>query len=411
MSTAAALPATARTAAWRSGWRLALVEHLPAFVVALLILPWVIAHGRAWPWQPSMIDFDVYRLAVQDMLQTRNIYDTATPGWNLKFIYPPIAAILMAPLALGPATFWRLVWTAGLVWAQQLVLRRCGLRRGLTLGLLGAVLLVALEPLRTTVGYGQVNTMLMAMVVADLLPDAEGERRQLPRGSLIGLAAAIKLTPLLFLVFAFLIGRRKVAYVGAFVFALLTGIGFLVMRSESLGYFGGLAKGSTGTTSPIYLGNQSLLGMTTRLAGGVPSGVVLASLALGGLLALAAAWIASVWWRQAPVAAMSLVGLATCLASPLSWTHHHVWVLPLLASLLLKERLPGWWQALAGVWVLWVAGAFILFTIPYGGGAERAYDPVQQLLANLTPGLTVVLTAGLIGAWLLPPRDRAEALA
>ena len=69
-------------------------------MVALAILPWVIAHGVAWPWQPSTIDLQVYVYAVHDLLAGKDIYATSTPGWNLPFIYPPIAAVLMVPLAV-----------------------------------------------------------------------------------------------------------------------------------------------------------------------------------------------------------------------------------------------------------------------------------------------------------------------
>ncbi len=104
------------------------VELLPAYLVALAILPWVIAHGVAWPWQPSTIDLQVYVYAVQDMLAGKDIYATTTPFWNLYFIYPPIAAVLMVPLAVGPYWFWQLVWTFLLIWAQQSVMKRCGCR-------------------------------------------------------------------------------------------------------------------------------------------------------------------------------------------------------------------------------------------------------------------------------------------
>ena len=113
------------------------------------------------------------------MLAGLDIYATVTPGWKLYFIYPPIAAILMVPLAFGPYLLWQLVWTAGLVVAQQSVLRRCGVPRGWKLALVGVVVVLAVEPIRTTLGYGQVNTLLMALVVADLLPDAPRERRRI----------------------------------------------------------------------------------------------------------------------------------------------------------------------------------------------------------------------------------------
>ena len=187
-----------RSGGWRS-------ELLPPFVMALLILPYVIQYGKVSPWEPSTIDLQVYVAAVKDMLAGKDIFATTTPFWNLYFIYPPIAAILMTPLAFGPYAFWQVIWTAGLVLAQQSVLKRCGVPRGWMLGLVGVAVVLAVEPIRTTLGYGQVNTMLMALVVADLLPDRPGEKRRIPRGTLIGLAAAIKLTPMLFVIFAFLI--------------------------------------------------------------------------------------------------------------------------------------------------------------------------------------------------------------
>ena len=98
------------------------VEFLPPFAVALLILPFIIQYGKLIPWQPSTIDLQVYVYAVKDMLAGKDIFATTTPFWNLYFIYPPIAAILMTPLAFGPYAFWQVVWTGGLVWAQQSVL-------------------------------------------------------------------------------------------------------------------------------------------------------------------------------------------------------------------------------------------------------------------------------------------------
>ena len=213
----------------------AAVEFLPPFAVALLILPFIIQYGKLIPWQPSTIDLQVYVYAVKDMLAGKDIFATTTPFWNLYFIYPPIAAILMTPLAFGPYALWQVVWTGGLVWAQQSVLKRCGAPRGWKLGLIGIAVLLAVEPIRTTLGYGQVNTILMALVVADLLPDAPGERRRIPQGTLIGLAAAIKLTPALFVIFAFLIGKTRVAITAMISFAVFTGIGAILLFRETLG--------------------------------------------------------------------------------------------------------------------------------------------------------------------------------
>jgi alpha-1,2-mannosyltransferase len=402
----------------------AAVEILPPLAVALLILPYVISYGKFSPWQPSTIDLEVYVYAVRDMLAGKDIYATKTPFWNLYFIYPPIAAVLMWPLAFLPYVFWQVVWTAVLVWAQQSVLRRCGVPRGWKLGLLGIAVVLAVEPIRTTLGYGQVNTMLMALVVADLLPDAPGERRRIPRGSLIGLAAAIKLTPALFVVFAFLIGRRSLAVTGIVSFVAFTAVGAIFQFRQTLEFWGGLSGGDTRTASPLYTGNQSLLGVFFRL-GDSSRTTTLIGLACAGLVALLATLVAAHWWRAGQqVFAVGLVGLATCLASPLSWTHHYVWILPMAAAVVLqrprgpertladpvdpRQPLPRWARYLAGFWVLWVCACLPLAVLPYGGGRERTFTFLQSLVANLGPAIGVVLVIGL--AWQLVSESRSRSL-
>ena len=388
-------PAVPGPAARRLGrW---LLEIGPPFLVACLILPLIIKDGSFGPWRPSTIDLQVYVYAVRDMLAGRDIYATVTPDpWKLYFIYPPVAAILMVPLAFGPYLFWQLVWTAGLVVAQQSVLRRCGAPRGWKLALLGIAVVLAVEPIRTTLGYGQVNTLLMVLVVADLLPAAPGRRRRIPPGALIGLAAAVKLTPALFMVFAFLIGQRRTAVVASVSFVAFTGLGAVLLFGETVAFFGGLAGGETRTASPLYVGNQSLLGVFVRLGDSSPA-TTLVGLGIAAVVALVGTLVAAHWWRLGhPAFAVGLAGLITCLVSPLSWTHHYVWILP-FAVALFAPGLPRWVRYLGGFWVVWVCACLPLVLLPYGDAVERQYNGWQQLVANLGPLVGVLLVAGL--AW------------
>ena len=391
------------TPSWQAQARRLLVELLPPFAVACAILPFVIAHGKPWPWQPSTIDLQVYVYAVKDMLAGKDIFATTTPFWNLYFIYPPIAAVLMTPLAFGPYLMWQLVWTAGLIWAQQSVLRRCGVPRGWKLGLVGVAVVLAVEPIRTTLGYGQVNTLLMAFVVADLLPDAEGERRRLPQGVLTGLATVIKLTPGLFVVFFFLIGKKRAALTAVISFAAFTAVGAIFLFSETLRFWTGLSGGDTRTASPLYAGNQSLLGVFYRL-GDTSLTTTLLGLAIAGSVALLGALIGAHWWRQGEkVFAVALVGLSTNLASPLSWTHHYVWILP-MAVAVMSTGVPRWARYVGGFWVLWVCACLPLAVLPYAGGRERSFTFLQQVVGNLGPVVGVVLVVGL--AWQLVVESR-----
>jgi alpha-1,2-mannosyltransferase len=285
------------------------------------------------------------------------------------------------------------------------VLKRCGAPRGWKLGLLGIAVVLAVEPIRTTLGYGQVNTILMALVVADLLPDPPEHRRRIPQGILIGLAAAIKLTPALFVIFMFLIGKRRAALTAIISFAAFTGIGAILLFRETMVFFGGLSGGDTRTASPLYAGNQSLLGVFFRL-GDSSRTTTLLGLAVATVLAVLGCLVAAHWWRSdEQVFAVAIVGLTTCLASPLSWTHHYVWILP-MAMAVLSPGVPRWARYVGGFWVVWVCICLPLAVLPYGGGRERQFDLLQQLVANLGPILGVILLVGL--AWQLIVSTRAQ---
>ena len=373
------------------------VEWVPALVVSFVLLPLVIVNGHMWPYSANTVDLNVYRLAVQDMVNGHDIYLTSTPVDNLKFIYPPIAAILMTPLLLGPYIVWQIIWTVVGTGALLSVLRRIKVPRGLAVGAVAAALVLAMEPIRTTMGYGQVNTMLMALVVADLLPDDPGKTRRIPRGALIGLAAAIKLTPLLFVVFAFLIVKHRVAIMAIVSFAFFTGIAWILLPKESLEYWRSLGKGEVNTAGPVYVGNQSISGAMTRWFA-EDRKTVITALAIGFVIAGIATLVAAWWWRRGEkVFAIGLVGLATCLASPLSWTHHHVWAAILLIAVTTSSTLPRWAVWLSRAWAIWIALCLPLAVLPYGGHKELAYTVGQKLVGNLGPTLGSVLILALAG--------------
>ncbi len=386
---------TAFLARLRTGLPRTAAEWLPALVVSFILLPIVIVNGHIWPYDPNTVDLNVYRLAVKDMVNGRDIYLTSTPVDNLKFIYPPIAAILMTPLLLGPFVMWQVIWTVIGTGALVSVLRRIRVPRGLLLGVVGAGMVLAMEPIRTTLGYGQVNTMLMALVVADLLPDGPGHRRRVPRGALIGLAAAIKLTPLLFVVLAFLIWKRRVALMAAVSFVFFTSVAWILLPKESLEYWSSLGKGEVNTAGPVYVGNQSITGAMTRWFAEDRRTVIVA-LGIGFLVALVATAVAAWWWRRGEkVFAVGLVGLATCLASPLSWTHHHVWAVILLVAVAAGSTLPRWAVWLSRAWAIWIALCLPLAVLPYGGHKELSYTVGQKLVGNLGPTMGTLLVLAL----------------
>src|SRR5699024_8488383 len=112
--------------------------------------------------------------------------------------------------------------------------------------------------------YGQINTFLMAFCMIDLLPDRSmintraADRRAgrlLPAGILTGLAAALKLTPALFVVFALVLARRRLFVRAVITFLALAAIAAVVLPHASLHFWRDLATGNTGAPSgPIYVG-------------------------------------------------------------------------------------------------------------------------------------------------------------
>lgn len=382
------------------------VEIGPALLVAIMLVPFVISGGRLVGWQPAMIDLDVYRYTVADLLAGKDIYLTRTPYYQLPFLYPPVAAIVLIPVALIPQPLLELLWIALLVWCQWLVLRCLGVRRGWLLGAVNLAAVIAVEPLRTTLGYGQVNTITMALVVVDLLGRRAGKDRRLPPGVLIGLAAALKLTPLLFLVFA--AARRDWAMVrnGVLSFCGAMLVGLLILPQATLTYFDKLLAGDM-YGNPVYVGNQSLAGLVTRVAGGDPGPAGTATTALCALLAVVAViGAARLWRRGAPAYAVGLLGLATGVVSPISWTHHYVWVIVVaIGALAAGPRIPDWlrWASLA--WSAWVSLCPVLVFLPYGMNAELGYTVGQHIVGGVTPVLGALLIAavGVTSAWWREP--------
>ncbi|WIM72211.1 glycosyltransferase 87 family protein [Corynebacterium suedekumii] len=187
-----------------------MVTVIAVMLAVAAVLPWIIDEGPRWYYH---IDFDVYRKGGEAFLAGDNLYtrDYEMLGINLPFTYPPLAAILFAPLAWIPfsigALAMTLVTVAALWWCIVIVARHALPGRTLTDHRVLAtwILPVALviEPVRETLSFGQVNVLLMTMVLVDTLT----RRPWLPRGVFIGLAAAIKLTPAVF-VLVFVVRRQ-----------------------------------------------------------------------------------------------------------------------------------------------------------------------------------------------------------
>lgn len=340
------------------------------------------------PEPDRMADLQVYLGSVRTLLDGGSLYDFA--AWNgAPFTYPPFAGIVFLPLpALGPDAA-RLLWLGALVGALvvlAVVVRRCaGPPARDAAGWLPGVLLVCAvsAPVASNIRFGQVSLFLVLLVVLD-------EAAVVParlRGVATGLAAALKLTPAVFVLYWWLTGRRAEAGRAVAAAAVATALAWVALPEDSARYWGGLVLSADRVGDLGAVGNQSLRGLLLRW--GAPEPWVPASAALLGLAVLACAVVRA---RRAyrggdPLASAVIVGAAGLALSPVSWTHHQVW-------LVLAVFVPaGATRAARWVW----AGALVLFALlplgPWGGGVWRGFGENARALLAVAVAVAVPFRA------------------
>jgi alpha-1,2-mannosyltransferase len=404
------LAARTRTAVW--------LLAVPAGLLLAGIVSWFI------DWRLG-VDSAVYRAGALALLHGEPLYDamslSAEPPWaRLPFTYPPTAALLFVPLALFPTQVsWGLL-AAVSVLAMAVVIRVClgalprrpaWLAPGPATAVL-AVLLLGIEPVWRTLFLGQINLILMALVVVDVLVLGAATRPGVRRlgGVLIGIAAAVKLTPLIFVPHLVLTGRWADAARAFGTFLALQGLMFLLIPHDFARFWGHavtdperVGQVATGVgIGPIYwAGNQSLNGLVLRLSDLAPWSLAVA-LGIGALLAVPVALLVRRFHlRGDAVAALLVTAFYGLLLSPVSWSHHWVWVVPLIVYLLsrLPDPLPegaARVRALAGIGA--VAAVFasgILLIMRNGRGLELHWTPLEFVIGSAYL-LVPVVAAGFV---------------
>jgi alpha-1,2-mannosyltransferase len=318
-------------------------------------------------------DLLVYQYGGREVLDGLSVLGSRDPATGLRFTYPPFAAIVMVPLAPLPAWVAASVWTGasvGALAATVLVVRRA-LDRPAPGWLVALVTCGAfgLEPVWQNLAFGQVNLFLMLAALVDLV---RPERRW--SGMLVGVAAGLKLTPLVFVVLLLLVGRRAAAGRAALVFAGTVAVGFLVTPAAAATYWtDGLVHASR-VGPPALAHNQSVYGALTRLLDGPPP--TLLWLAVAGPLSVAVLLVGAGWWRRGDrVLGTCLGAMAMLLASPISWSHHWVWAVPVALVRWERSRWAGaaWTAVFVSRPILWP---------PWGQHREYAWGPLDHLVGN-----------------------------
>ncbi|WP_235926402.1 glycosyltransferase 87 family protein [Actinokineospora pegani] len=383
-------------------WPLAV---LPGVCLVAGVVGWVLG------WHLG-VDNAVYRSGAVALLRGEPLYDAmslrAEPEWaRLPFTYPPTAALLFVPLALVPTQVaWGIlgaVTLGALAVAVSVAVRALPDRpqwmdeRVVLVGL--GIVLVGLEPVWRTLFLGQINLVLLVLVMVDVL--VLGTRGSRFGGVLVGIAAAVKLTPLVFVGHLLLLRRWADAAraVGTFLVLQLLMLGLV---PHDVAAFWGRAVQDPQRIGPIYwAGNQSLNGLVLRLTDNadwsmrvvVPIAIVLA--------VPCALWVRKLAARGEPLPALLVTAFFGLLISPVSWSHHWVWAVPLVVFLLSRVR------GRRDVWpvaaVVAVFASCVLLVMRNGLAVEFEWTPPEYVI-----GSAYLLVPVVAGAIVLVKRSRSR---
>jgi alpha-1,2-mannosyltransferase len=337
----------------------------------------------------GMIDLRVYRMGGSVLLHGDSLYDAQLPGSGLPFTYPPFSAIAMIPLAAVPWGVALVTWTTISVlsitalwrtslpktfWSFITPRKRTAVLVALT------VLSLLLEPVWQTIQFGQINLLLTAMILLDLVRPDNARLR----GFWLGVTIGVKLTPLPFL--ALLAVTKQWRALRNAVLGLLAtmAIGFAIVPHQSWRYWTDVILDANRVGGLTYTGNQSFNGFLHRI-GNEASWVQPTWFVLSAVFGLLALWLARRYWlADERVTAISVMALAVLYASPISWSHHWVWIIPLGVSLIRGVNRV-WGLNPAVVTGVLFYGLYVLRSIwwvPYRDGRELGWSFWQSIPGN-----------------------------
>ncbi len=303
----------------------------------------------------NQVDIDVYRMGGQHALLS-DLYSVRFGNSGLLFTYTPFAALVFAVLGLNLG-----IWSLQCVWAVtnivvlaaliylsiRIVVPRLGRKVVLQRSLLMLLPALALNPVFNTVGLGQINLVLCVLITWDLATDRRIGSRTVPLGIATGLAAAIKLTPLIFVPYLIITRRGRGALYSVVTFIACEAIAFLITPRDSWTYWTKDVFDSKRAGALLYSSDQNLSSVLQRLHHGPVSALVLVPalvvIGVGGLVL--AAWAHR---RSSVVLGLLVCATTGLIISPITWVHHMVWVVPVVIWLAAGVDRPNRGPLLAG---------------------------------------------------------------
>jgi alpha-1,2-mannosyltransferase len=312
----------------------------------------------------------------------------------------PFGAVVVIAVIATVLTTALLVW-----WFAGPLLKRLPTPVWFAFGV-ACCLALAFEPVRETITFGQVNTLLLTLVAGDMLLGVARGRRWAGVG--IGLATAVKLTPGIFIVYLLITRRWRAAAVASGTAAGATLLAGAVFPDETREFWTSALWDTNRVGVLSFLSNQSERGFLARL----PIDRVESRVWLLCVLVTLGFWIFRV--RRAPADVMgglALTGVAGCLISPVTWVHHCVWLIPALircvdagpagpgrtawprylagsAYLIMTSRVTWLWETaprppleiIGGNLYVWFSLALLAWT-PIGAARSPAVEEPQRIVA------------------------------
>jgi alpha-1,2-mannosyltransferase len=321
----------------------------------------------------TMIDLLVYRdgspFLLHGTLYTWTL-SQFSEQFALPFTYPPFAAVIFIPLSYLPWVvvrwLWQIISVACLWWLIRLSLRVIG--RDTTgsnanlpddvwrrRAMLWTGLAIWMEPVRTTLNYGQINLVLAAVVLAGMV-----STRPVLSGLSVGLTTGIKLTPALSGIYFLATKRWAAAIWSAVAFFVTVGVAWAISPAQSRLYWFHLLS-ETGRIGPVGSAiNQSLRAALSRTVGyDIGSGPIWLAGVLVSAVLLFFALRAAV--RAGDVlAGVVAVQFFTLLVSPISWSHHWVWMVPAVLWLLYGRAAGGRLVMVTAIVWLLAVGSYLI---------------------------------------------------
>ncbi|MGD9957176.1 MAG: glycosyltransferase 87 family protein [Candidatus Nanopelagicales bacterium] len=333
-------------------------SRLPLVALLLASVAVVALAIAAASWQPQSVqDLQVYRDAAVRLLDGRALYPPGSgygPDQPLPFTYPPFAALLFVPLAVVPVgsatVLWWIACAACLLWLTRRsfapAMPELGpLGRAAFVVVVALALLLVAAPVARAFAYGQIGLFLAVLCLVDL---DRAARRSRGTGLLVGIAAAVKLTPAAFALTLLAAGRRRAVVVSAAACLALWAAAALVLPDDTRTWLG--LVGDAERIGPVDGAvNVTWHGLWLRTLGASTLTTALWVACSTATLAVATVRSGRLLRSGQALTAATVMGFAAVVAAPVAWLHHAVWVVPLVGIVLDDGRSWRRWVVAAGL--------------------------------------------------------------